>query len=115
MASDGVSLPTTIAQMGSVAKTQVKGQQAAQPAAPFAEQLDKRDDLKVQRVKELAKTENQKIKPDEEKDKRRRRRQRRNRNLLAGSEEDLEGQENNGEEPTEENQDRVGILIDLMA
>ena len=117
MASDGVSLPTTIAQLGSVAKTQVKGTQTAQPTAPFADQLDKRDELKVQRVKDLAKTENQTIKPDQEKgqDKRRQRRHRRNRNLLAQSEDESEGQDSSPDELEEENRERVGILIDLLA
>lgn len=112
MAGDGVSLPTTIAQMGSVAKTQARGQQAAQPAVPFADQLDKRDDLKIQRVKELDKAEQQRINPDEEKekDKRRRRRLRRNRKVLAG---DQDGQEGGQDEERDEEQEQVGQLIDL--
>ncbi len=49
-AGDGVSLPTTLAQMGSVAKTQAKGQQAPAQTTPFSDQLNRDDDLKVQRV-----------------------------------------------------------------
>jgi RecA/RadA recombinase len=114
MAGDGISLPTTIAQMGSVAKTQAKGQQAAQPAAPFAEQIDKKDDLKIQRVKESQKAEQQAINPDQEneKDKRRRRRLRRNRKYLDVSQEQ-ELEEASQQDTEKEDQEQMGRLIDL--
>ena len=104
MAADGVSLPTTIAQMGSVAKTQVKGQQTTQATTPFAEQLENKEDLKVQRVKEAEKAEKKRIDPDaERKDKRQRRRQRRRNKLLA----DLEDGERDGQ-PGEAAEDETG-------
>lgn len=118
MTADGVSLPTTIAQMGSVAKTQAKGQQSAQQVAPFADQLDKKEELRVQRVKETTKAEQEKIDPEKEKenDRRRRRRLKRNKKLVgSGTEEDQENQESTGEESDSENQEKVGLLIDLRA
>ncbi len=112
MAGDGVSLPTTIAQLGSVARTQAKGQQTAHPAAPFADQLEKKDELKVQHIKEIQKAEQQKIDPDKEKDKRRRNRMRRKQKLLArkNAEEPAEG---NGEDQDGQTPEQVGVLIDL--
>lgn len=113
MAGDGVSLPTTIAQMGSVAKTQARGQQGSHPATPFADQLDKKDDLKVKTVKETAKTDQQKINPDEEKekDRRRRRRMKRKIRLLA----DEENQEAENSEDKDSSGETTGTLIDLRA
>ncbi|MBU8869847.1 MAG: hypothetical protein KOO60_03120 [Gemmatimonadales bacterium] len=115
MAGDGVSLPTTIAQMGSVAKTQAKVQQPAQQGAPFAEQLEKNDELKVQRVKETQEAEQQKIKADEDrKDRRQQRKRKRNQKRI-----DRLQKENAGSETTEqpelskEEQEKLGALIDL--
>ena len=121
MAGDGVSLPTTIAQMGNVAKSQARGQQAAQPTAPFAEQLDKNEDLKVQRVKETNEAEKRRIDPDEErKDKRKRRRLRRNRKRFdreAAGEHEAEQQEQDGASNPEEAEEaetvEPGTLIDM--
>ena len=115
MAGDGVSLPTTIAQMGSVAKAQAKAQQPAQQATPFSEQLDKKDELKAQRIRQVKETEQQKIKPDEDgKDRRQRRKWKRQLKRTAreqgsdsGQEEDLPS-EDSGEE-----QERLGGLVDL--
>ncbi len=115
MAGDGVSLPTTIAQMGSVAKTQARGQQGAQQAHPFADQLDKKDDIKVKRVKQTQKTDQQKINPDEEKDHRQRRREKRKEKKFATQEAEdmLEAlQEEEGDQPDGE---KVGTLLDLRA
>ena len=113
MAGDGVSLPTSIAQMGSVAKTQAKGQQAAQQTTTFADQLDKKDELKVQRVKETQKADQEKIDPDQdrEKDKRQRRRLRRNRKFLT--DEAAAEEQENPEETPEDQEEKVGVLIDL--
>lgn len=114
MAADGVSLPTTIAQMGSVAKTQAKAQQPAQQVTPFSEQPDKKEELKVQRVKETPEAEQGKINPDEERrDRRQRRKLKRQRKLLADDGE-TEEQENSSEE-SDENQEGPGTLIDLRA
>jgi hypothetical protein len=78
MAGDGISVQTNIAQLGNVARSQAKGQQAQQSATTFSEKVDKQEELRVQRVKETDKTEKQKINPDGE-DRRKRRRQRRKR------------------------------------
>lgn len=115
MAGDGVSLPTTIANLGTVAKTQAKGQQAAQPTTPFAEQMDKNDDLKVQRVKETEQAAKKKIDPDAENtDKRKRRRRRRNRKLIEAQERESNRDQTetdaDQDEPVEES---IGCLIDL--
>ncbi len=113
MAADGVSLPTTIAQMGSVAKTQARVQQAAVPVTPFSEQADKEESLKIQRVKELAEAEKNRINPDESNhDKRKRRRLKRGRKRLADQD---ENEEAGGEDSAEEQQEKekLGCLIDL--
>jgi hypothetical protein len=114
MAGDGVSLPTNIAQMGSVAKTQAKGQQTHNQAQPFADQVHKKDELKAQRVKETNKAEQQKINPDEERerDKRRRRRQRRKAKFASDqATEELEQLQEEGAETPDAEQ--VGRLLDL--
>ncbi|MFN2370533.1 MAG: hypothetical protein R6X35_16700 [Candidatus Krumholzibacteriia bacterium] len=114
MNSDGVSLPTTIAQLGSVAKTQSRAQQQAQPAAPFKEQLDRQEDLKVQRVKQAEAADHRRIEADEETpDKRKRRRQRRERKLLAQGRGDEDDEA--GGDAAAEDQETVGGLIDLRA
>jgi len=64
MTGDGVSLQTTISQLGNVAKAQLKGQQQNQQTAPLSEQLDKSKDLKVNRVKQAEKAEKGQIDPD---------------------------------------------------
>ena len=116
MSGDGVSLPTTLSQMGSVAKTQARGQQSPQQVTPFSEQLDKKEELKVQRVKETPNAEKGRINPDEEKkDKRRRRRLRRRQKLLvrksAGEEETTPSDSQENEATAEP----LGSLIDLRA
>lgn len=112
MAGDGVSLPTTIANLGAVAKTQAKGQQTAQPTTPFAEQFDKNDDLKVQRVKEAEEAAKKKVDPDaDNKDRRQKRRQKRNRKLLeAGEREERRGGD---EQQDEQDEEAIGSLIDM--
>jgi hypothetical protein len=114
-AADGVSLPTTLAQMGSVAKTQAKGQQAATQVTPFSDQLKQDDDLKVQRVKETEETAQQKIDEKQKNpDKRKRRRLNRNRKQLADGAGE-EANEDEQENPAEEDPDgeQLGILIDM--
>ncbi len=76
MAGDGVSLQTTISQLGSVAKTQLKGQQQNQQTAPLSDQLDKSKDLKVNRVKKAEKAEKGQIEPDARRKNRERKKQR---------------------------------------
>ncbi len=70
MSGDGVSLQTTISQMGNVAKAQLKGQQQNQPTAPLSEEIDKSKDLKVNRATQAEKTEKGRIEKDEQKKKR---------------------------------------------
>ena len=112
-AGDGVSLPTTLAQMGSVAKTQAKGQHVPAQTTPFSDQLNRDDDLKVQRVKESEEAAKQKLDPDgKNADKRKRRRLKRNRKQLTDEQEDqnLLAEDEENESPAEE---QLGILIDM--
>ncbi|MCB1183734.1 hypothetical protein KDM41_09880 [bacterium] len=111
-AGDGVSLPTTLSQMGSVAKTQAKGQQAAQQGAPIPERLQQDDDIRVNRVKEAEGATQDRVDPDrKDPDKRKRRRLRRNRRLL-GSDEDGAGDEA-AAEGDEAEEEILGRLIDM--
>jgi len=122
MPGDGVSLPTTLAQMGSVAKTQARTQQAAPQVTPFSEQKDEKNELKVQRVKETTKAEKSRVAADQdEKDKRKRRRLKRHRLRFTRSADDTypgpdqgTDQEDDGPEqgiPQEE--ETLGCLIDM--
>ncbi len=120
MPGDGVSLPTTLAQMGSVAKTQARGQQSSPQVTPFSEQKDGQEELRIQRVKETTEAEkNRLIKQDEEKDKRKRRRLKRTRKKgYHSKEEPGRGQQDQDtldpEQSTPENEGEVlGSLIDL--
>ena len=120
MPGDGVYLPTTLAQMGSVAKTQARGQQSSPQVTPFSEQKDGQEELRIQRVKETTEAEkNRLIKQDEEKDKRKRRRLKRTRKKGYHSKEEPGGghqdQDTLDPEPsTRENEGEVlGSLIDL--
>ncbi len=106
MAGDGVSMPTQLAQIGSVAKTQAKAQQAAQPATNFDEQLAKEDSLKAQRVKETQEAGKSKINPDEDRRQKRKKR-RRQKKLRAAEEKRIDSQE--------EEEEELGMLVDLRA
>ena len=112
-AGDGVSLPTTLAQMGSVAKTQAKGQQAPAQTTPFSDQLNRDDDLKVQRVKETDEAAKQEVDRDgKNADKRKRRRLKRNRKQLTDAEDDQSLSETDEEDESPE-EEQLGILIDM--
>lgn len=120
MPGDGVSLPTSLAQMGNVAKTQARGQQTAPQVTPFSEQKDGQEDLKVQRVKETTKAEKNRVTDrDEEKDKRKRRRLKRTRKKANLTEEEYRRQRENSESPDGDQRDSdaeegtLGALIDL--
>ena len=120
MPGDGVSLPTTLAQTGSVAKTQARGQQSSPQVTPFSEQKDDQEELRVQQVKETSETEKNRIaRQKEEKDKRKRRRLKRNRKKAYHPEGELrgdpEGLDPGDEEPEqpEGDQEILGSLIDL--
>lgn len=104
MAGDGISMPTQLAQLGSVAKTQAQAQQASQPATSFDEQLAQKDALKAQRVKEAKEAEKGRIKPDE--DRRQKRKKRRKNKKRQDAEQDLE---------TSQEDEELGLLVDLRA
>lgn len=105
-------MPTQLAQMGSVAKTQSQTQQAAQPATNFQEQQAKEDSLKVQRVQESEKAAKNKVDPDADR-RRERRRKRQQKRTLAKLE---EGNFDNLLEKTPEGEEEeVGLLVDLRA
>lgn len=79
MSADGVSLPTTLAQMGSVAKAQARATSHPQPATPFADLAEQKGELKARRVQETGQpADNHAVEAASEGlDKRQRRRQRR--------------------------------------
>jgi hypothetical protein len=112
MSGDGVSIPTSLAQMGSVAKSQAQSQNTTAPASSFAEQMGKEDELKVQRVKEAQESAEAKVKREnEEKDKRKRRRLNRQRKTLADED---DSNEKSGVEDNEDcEQEEIGCLLDL--
>ncbi len=120
MPGDGVSLPTSLAQMGNVAKTQARGQQSAPQVTPFSEKKEGQEELKVQRVTETKEAEKNRVtRRDEEKDKRKRRRLNRTlkkgklpeeeKHLLRGHTDPQDGDER---DPETENE-TLGGLIDL--
>ena len=111
MPGDGVSLPTTLAQMGSVAKTQARGQQTSPQVTPFSEQKDEKNELKIQRVKEATKAEKSRVAADQqEKDKRKRRRLKRLRNKFTRQADENGDQ---SEQTTTEDEEKLGCLIDM--
>jgi hypothetical protein len=111
MAGDGVSLQTTLVQLGHVAKTQAKGQHSPQATTPFSEQVAKEDELKVQRVKQTEQAVQQRVDPDAERDRRRRRRLRRVARKRARTDDDPAPEE----EAAEEEKPAVGSLVDTRA
>lgn len=116
MNSDGVSLPTTIAQMGSVAKTQSRAQQQGQHVTPFKDQLDKREELKVQRVQHTEAADHRRIEAeDEAPDKRQRRRRRRERKLQFRDGEDEAAPDESAATESASEPEQLGALIDLRA
>lgn len=114
MNSDGVSLPTQIVQLGTVAKTQSRAQQQAQSTTPFKDQLERRDELHVQRVNPSEAADHRRIEAEQDDpDKRRRRRQRREQKAAdrAAADDDPAG----GAADPDEAAEQVGSLIDLRA
>ena len=114
-AGDGVSLPTTLAQMGSVAKTQAKGQHTQVQATPFSEQMNKDDELRVQRIKQTEETHQDEIDANQENpDKRQRRRLNRQRKRLReGAELDYDPDDAENEDDAAGEAERLGVLIDM--
>lgn len=74
MAGDGISLQTTLAQLGNLARSQAKSQQSPQATVPAAEQLAQQEALKTQRVRQPDAVAKRQVDPDAEGDRRRRRR-----------------------------------------
>ena len=72
MSGGGISLQTTIVQLGSVAQTQLKGQQTSHPTTPFSDRLEANQEAKVQRVRQADEAERKRIDPDARRDQRRR-------------------------------------------
>lgn len=113
MSADGVSMPTTLSQLGRVAKTQAKAQQPA-AVAPHEKAVEKDAELKVRQVRELEKAAQQRVEADrkEEKDRRKRRRLKRR----AGREQEHAGEESDADR----NQDTpaeggdLGVTIDIL-
>jgi|GEM_PF-1623202 len=113
MPGDGVSLPTTLAQMSTVAKTQARAQQAAPQVTPFSEQNGEQEELKIQRVKESGEAEKNKVTADgQEQDKRKRRRLNRRRKEL-GKEEDTAQSTTGTDDANDQSDESLGVLIDL--
>jgi len=114
MPGDGVSLPTTLSQMGTVAKTQAKGQQNTPQVTPFSEQSREEEELKIQRVRETAEAEKNRVTDSsDEKDKRKRRRLKRNRRKLGSGSEESVAEQDVRRDKTEDEGETRGSLIDL--
>jgi hypothetical protein len=64
MSGDGVSLQTSLVQLGNVAKTTARSTQAPHGATPANEPADRREIAKLHRVNETDKTERQQVDPD---------------------------------------------------
>ncbi len=109
MAGDGVSLQTNITQLGNLAKSQSKAQQAGAVNPDQANQLDKEDVKPLEKVREAEKAEKKKV---DEKEERARKRRRRGKDDEHGADEDDEERdpdENPAREPG------LGGLVDTKA
>ncbi len=105
MSGDGVSLQTNLVQLGNVAKTQPRNQQAPAGGPAFADQLNKHDELRPQRVQEAEKADKQHIDPDKKRE-----RDQKQRAATDDDAADLEEETADGTSP-----DTVGRLIDTKA
>ena len=105
MAGDGVSLPTNLAQMGTVAKAQARGQQSGVNTT-VAHELQKKDVKPLQKVREAEKADQKAVDPDQQ--------QSRQRNPDDEDEKhqpgDPEQDESNAQPPVD-----VGGLVDTKA
>jgi hypothetical protein len=118
VSADGVSLPTTLAQLGNVARTQAKAQQAAPQVTPFSGRKDADEEIQVSRVKETTESEKGRVtRQDEEKDKRKRRRLRRRARREAEdatAEKSPDGPGLKQDDEADQNEEeQLGALIDL--
>jgi hypothetical protein len=118
MSGDGVSLPTSLAQLSTVAKTQARGQQTAPQVTPFSEQKEGQEELRIQRVSQSTEAEKNRVKRrDEEQDKRKRRRLRRAEKKARerdgkGNGQHLDPGDGDNAEPEQNLQAALGSLID---
>ncbi|RPH93707.1 MAG: hypothetical protein EHM68_15320 [Lysobacterales bacterium] len=113
MPGDGVSLPTTLAQLGNVAKVQARAASPPQPTTPFAELAEQRGELSARKVQETKETQAQRrLDADQDGlDKRQRRRQRRQGRADGPDEDPDSGQD----AVTAEDASPLGHLVDLLA
>jgi hypothetical protein len=92
MAGDGVSLQTTLTQMGSVAKSQARAQQTATVPGQ-AQQLEKEEVKPLEKVRQAEKAEKEQV----DADRRRERRRRRQKDQVAAADADADkAQEDEG-------------------
>jgi len=112
MPGDGVSLPTTLAQLGNVAKVQARAASPPQPTTPFADLAEQRGELKARQVQETKEDQAQRgLETDQQGlDKRQRRRQRRN-----GRNDGTDGAEGDADAVAPEDASPLGHLVDLRA
>lgn len=108
-------MPTTLAQLGDVAKVQVRATSQSQPGTPFAERLDEKGQLQAHRVQETEQPRAQKrVDPEQGGlDKRQRRRQRRQERQDGHVDLEDDGDESQTESPEEASP--LGHLIDMRA
>lgn len=114
-AGDGVSLPTTIVQMGTVAKAQAQSQTTPNHTVPFSEKLANEDDLRVERLQESDDPDHEQVNRDGKKsDKRKRRRLKRKRKVFTVDTDETIYQSDEAKEQINE-VDELGMLIDMRA
>ncbi len=106
-------MPTTLSQLGRVAKTQAKGQSQNQQVTPFSEQQEKHDEFKLERVNKTEKSSKEQIDPDSRKEKDRRKRRRLARRRAGQRSEDNAGADEASR--TEDQDEELGVTIDLLA
>lgn len=106
MSGDGVSLPTNLAQLGNVAKTQARGHGQAH-GPNFGQELQKQDVPAVDRVRETDKTEQGNVDPEKE----RQRKRREARKARADADDD----DDDDTRDREEEAAGLGGLIDIKA
>jgi hypothetical protein len=108
MSVDGFAVKSTIAQMGSVAKTQVKSQQTHSSTDAQAKQLDKKDN-RLEKVKKTEDAQKSQVDPDKKKHGRKQKsRTQEEDDVLNGT---LEPQD----EDDTESHDGLGTMLDLKA
>lgn len=69
MSGDGVSLQTSLVQLGNVAKTTAKAAQPGHGATPAHEPAERREEARLKRVNDAEKTERQHVDPDRRREK----------------------------------------------